>query len=92
METRCPPDSSLAQMVLDLGGAAVRISERNMNLATQAGLEQALGFVRTEKLRWLRASFPCGPTSQVQCLNERTPEAKQKITEAGSPRTSSACV
>ena len=78
VEMCCPPDSSLAQMVLDLGGTAVRISEHNMNLSTRAGLEQALGFVRKEKPRWLWASFPCGPTSQVQSLNELTPEAKEK--------------
>ena len=78
VEMCCPPDSSLAQMVLDLGGTAVRISERNMNLSTRAGLEQALDFVRKEKPRWLWASFPCGPTSQVQSLNELTPEAKEK--------------
>ncbi|CAJ1425291.1 unnamed protein product [Effrenium voratum] len=78
VEMCCPPDSSLAQMVLDLGGTAVRISEHNMNLSTRAGLEQALDFVRKEKPRWLWASFPCGPTSQVQSLNELTPEAKEK--------------
>ena len=78
VEMCCPPDSWLAQMVLDLGGTAVRISEHNMNLSTRAGLEQALSFVRKEKPRWLWVSFPCGPTSQVQSLNELTPEAKEK--------------
>ena len=78
IEVCCPPDSSLSGMVEEMGGTVIRICESHMNLATRDGLMKAEEVLRREKPRWMWVSFPCGPTSSVQALNERTEEMKVK--------------
>ena len=76
LEVCCPP--ALSAMVEKLGGTSARVTEKNMNLSTTQGLQQALSMVRSEKPRWLWVAFPCGATSAIQNLNELTDEAWQK--------------
>ena len=70
LEMCCPPNSALSSMVEQFGGRAARITEKNMNLTTASGFEQALSFLRKERPEWVWVSFPCGATSPIQNFNE----------------------
>ena len=54
---------------------AYRVGLSNkMDLTTHVGLERASEFVSLVKPRWIWVSPPCGPTSTIQNLNQRTDE------------------
>ena len=79
LEVCCGPDSSLTNMVVEQGGKAMRLGLHNgYDLSTQAGLQKALRVVFVHKPRWIWFSPPCGPTSPIQHLNERTPEMQER--------------
>ena len=48
---------------------------------TEHGTELAIAAVGKLKPKLLWVSFPCGPTSQIQALNERTEESMKKSRE-----------
>lgn len=81
IEVCCPPGSSLSAKVEQMGGRAVRVTEKNMNLNTVTGMEQTISLVRTERPRWLWISLPCGASSPIQGLNELDEESWRKSQE-----------
>ena len=79
MELCCGPQSQLTEEVLKAGGRGGRIGlHNNCDLTKEEGIEKALELLKAHRPRWIWASFPCGPTSAVQALNERTPEGREK--------------
>ena len=79
MELCCGPQSQLTEEVLKAGGRGGRIGlHNNCDLTKEEGVEKALELLKAHRPRWIWASFPCGPTSAVQALNERTPEGREK--------------
>ncbi|CAK9015175.1 unnamed protein product [Durusdinium trenchii] len=79
MELCCDPTSLLIEEVIRQGGRAGRAGLHNQcDLTKPEGVERTLALLRQHRPRWIWVSFPCGPTSAVQALNERTPEGKVK--------------
>ena len=79
MELCCDPTSLLTEEVIRQGGRAGRAGLHNQcDLTKPEGVERTLALLRQHRPRWIWVSFPCGPTSAVQALNERTPEGKVK--------------
>ena len=82
MELCCEKDSLLSTYMEKSGGTAFRAGFFNgFDLMTEHGTELAIAAVRKLKPKLLWVSFPCGPTSQIQALNERTEESKKKSRE-----------
>ena len=79
MELCCDPNSLLTEEVIKKGGRAGPAGLHNgCDLTKPEGIERTLELLRQHRPRWIWVSFPCGPTSAVQALNERTPEGKVK--------------
>ena len=79
LELCCSSDSMLTAQVLRAGGRGGRAGLFNQcDLSHPAGVENALQLLREHRPRWIWVSFPCGPTSAIQALNERTEAGKQK--------------
>eukprot|EP00435_Cladocopium_sp_Y103_P060805 s110_g22.t1 len=79
VEVCCGPNSLLAETVISLAGTAERLGLFNgYDLSTPQGYEKAKKRIAQLKPRWLWFSLPCGPTSNIQNLNERTPEGLAK--------------
>ena len=73
VEVCCSDESTLTATVLQEGGIAYRIGlGNNMDLTTSQGLERASEFASLVKPRWMWFSLPCGPTSPLQHLNQKT--------------------
>ena len=73
LEICCGVESTLSKCVLDHGSVAYRVGLSNkMDLTTHAGLERASEFARLVRPRWIWVSRPCGPTSPIQNINQRT--------------------
>lgn len=80
LEVCCGENSSLTSTVLQKGGKAYRIGlGNNMDLSTSIGLERASQFASTVRPRWMWFSTPCGPTSQIQNINMRTPQQIREL-------------
>ncbi|CAK9110706.1 unnamed protein product, partial [Durusdinium trenchii] len=79
LELCCSPDSLLADAVLREGGYAGRAGLHNgCDLTRPDGVDLTISLLHQHRPRWLWVSFPCGPTSAVQALNERTEEGRLK--------------
>ena len=79
LELCCGPESLLIQAVHAAGGYGGRAGLHNQcDLTKEEGVEKTLELLRLHRPRWIWASFPCGPTSAVQALNERTEEGMIK--------------
>ena len=79
LELCCGPESLLIQAVHAAGGYGGRAGLHNhCDLTREEGVEKTLELLRLHRPRWIWASFPCGPTSAVQALNERTEEGMIK--------------
>ena len=75
VEVCCGPNSLLTQVVVEMGGTAERIGLHNgYDMSTPKGLDKARQLIGKLRPRWLWFSLPCGPTSNIQNLNENTPE------------------
>ena len=73
LEVCCSDQSRLTQTVQSAGGVAYRVGiQNNMDLTTEIGGERARQFAEKVKPRWLWISTPCGPTSPLQNLNQKT--------------------
>ena len=82
MELCCEKDSLLSTYMEKGGGTAFRAGLFNgFDLMTEHGTQLAIAAVRRLKPKLLWASFPCGPTSPIQALNELTEEGKRKSRE-----------
>lgn len=74
LEICCGPMSGLTQAVLEKGGVGYRVGVHNgMDLTTNMGYERARQFANEVRPRWMMISTPCGPTSNIQNLNQKTP-------------------
>ena len=79
LELCCSPGSELTEAVLRAGGRGGRAGLHNgCDLTKQSGVDATLELLRLHRPRWIWVSFPCGPTSMVQALNERTEAGRQK--------------
>ena len=82
MELCCEKESLLSHHMIKSGGTAFRAGLHNgFDLMTEHGTQMAINAVNRLKPRLLWVSFPCGPTSPIQALNERTPEGLKKSRE-----------
>ena len=82
MELCCEKDSLLSTYMEKGGGTAFRAGLFNgFDLMTEHGTQLAITAVQKLKPKLLWVSFPCGPTSPVQALNELTEEGKRKSRE-----------
>ena len=84
MEVCCSPKSILSEVVDNkLGaGSAVRLGSWNgYDLTTKDGLAKARAERKhlRPKDRWV--STPCGPWSQMQKINHRTPDQRARLAE-----------
>ena len=95
LEVCCGPQSPLSQMMEEKGGKVVRLGLHNgFDLSTSVGYEKALRVMIQLKPRWTWFSCPCGPTSPIQHLNERTPDmlARSKKRRAQSRKIATSCI
>ena len=75
MELCCEKDSLLSTCMEKSGGTAFRAGLHNgFDLMTESGTELASAAVYRLRPKLLWVSFPCGPTSPIQALNEVTDE------------------
>ena len=82
LELCCEKDSLLSTCMEKAGGTAFRAGLFNgFDLMTDHGTELAISAVKKLKPKLLWVSFPCGPTSPVQALNELTEEGRRKSRE-----------
>eukprot|EP00435_Cladocopium_sp_Y103_P026888 s2772_g6.t1 len=82
MELCCEKDSLLSTYMEKSGGTAFRAGLHNgFDLMTEHGTQLAIAAVKKLKPKLLWVSFPCGPTSPVQALNELTEEGRRKSRE-----------
>lgn len=73
VEVCCSPQSVLTKTILQKGGKAFRVGfENNVDLLTEAGFERASKLIDTVRPRYLWVSPKCGPTSQIQGMNQKT--------------------
>ena len=79
LELCCEEDSLLTATVLKMGGKAERAGLFNgCDLLKESGREKVKEIIRTRKPRWIWVSYPCGPTSPIQHLNEITDDGWRK--------------
>ena len=75
VELCCESNSGLSETWERMGGTALRIGLFNQcDLLRKAGTQKAMDLVRQFKPEYMWASLPCGPTSPLQRINERTME------------------
>lgn len=88
-EAFCFPDSMLTNVALASGLSAERWTHQDYDLSTGDGCfqaEQRLRQLRPQRL-WL--SPECGPFSQMQNVNQKTPEQIKSLVEKGCVDSSS---
>ena len=79
LELCCCEGSLLTAYVHKLGGKGGRAGLFNQCDLTKAeGVDNVRTLIKKHRPRWIWVSFPCGPLSPVQALNEITEEGKIK--------------
>lgn len=75
LELCCEENSLLTEVVRAAGGKAERAGLFNgCDLMTASGREKVQKIIDEKKPRWIWVSYPCGPTSPIQHLNEISEE------------------
>ena len=74
VEAFCSPDSMLTKVALASGLSAERWTHQDYDLSTEEGYLQAEQRLRQLRPKRLWLSPECGPFSQMQNVNQRTPE------------------
>ena len=73
LELCCEEDSLLTKTIQQLGGRAERAGLFNgCDLMKASGREKVKEIIKVRKPRWIWVSYPCGPNSTIQHLNELT--------------------
>ena len=81
VEAFCSNDSMLTKVAQNAGLTAERWTKDDYDLSTESGYAQAEERLRCIKPRRLWMSPECGPFSQMQNINQKTPEQVEALKE-----------